>query len=1005
MSWQIRFPDGIRYVAEKQLEHLPEEAEDALDLLFKKKFGRIGDLRGSITHIRLSGKLADLIYSMETTLTTFYPYQFKPVLNFLDSPSRGILIADEVGLGKTIEAGLIWTELRSRYDARRLLVLCPAMLGAKWRQELARRFGIDAQIADASQVKRILCEYIEGDRRDFAIIASMQGLRPGKDWEEKSRDSFASASDELAFILNDMAYDEDLLDLLIIDEAHYLRNHGSMTYQIGRLLRNVAEHVVLLSATPVHLRSQDLYALLNLVDEDTFNQPHVFDDILNANAPLLAARDILLSGNPDISLFVKKINEAKKHVLLKNNRQLQAILDEVPKSDLIKDRSRRSYFAHRLEGINLLGHAVTRTRKRDVTEWRVVREAVAENIPMTLVEEEFYERVTGHVRDYCSRSGGHEGFLMVTPQRQISSSMPAALRDWQRRKKICFSLDEDIGSSVEDVRDVGPLVQSLLRDTVNFGNLEVLWENDSKYHRLFGLIKKHLQEYPFEKIVLFSYFRPTLYYLHERLMQDGIRGLVLVGGMPDTEKNFILKEFKDPQGPSLLLASEVASEGIDLQFARILVNYDLPWNPMRVEQRIGRIDRLGQESSKITVWNLFYENTIDARIYDRLYSRLKIFEYALGGMETVLGEEIKKMTLDLMGNRLSPSQEEDRIRQTAQALNNLKVEEDRLERDAGNLMAHGDFILRQIQAARDIGRSIQGNDLWIYTRDFLEINYKGCLLRQLESDNSVFELRLSEKAYYDLDRFMQDHRLAGQTRILQTHMPFYCEFKNQVQHDNAGNIEFINQFHPLIRFIGDKIKEKIRCGQRVYHPLVGVFLDHDYIPELPSGDYFFYVELWSVKGIRDVEKMAFSAKPFGMSSMLKDEDAEKLVVATARFGKDWPGVKNDVNTVLLEGLFDDCVSYLENRYNEYIMMLENENNDRADLQEKTLKLHMERQIENLSRVLKGHEEKGLSRMVPAVKGKMAKLETKVGSRLRALEAGRRLVHEQREICAGVLRLL
>lgn len=185
---QVTFTDGSQYISEKQLEILGTEAEDALDLFSKGKFGRARDLRGAITHIRLSGRLADLIYSMETTNTDFYPYQFKPVLNFLDSPSQGILIADEVGLGKTIEAGLIWTELRSRYDARRLMVLCPAMLRDKWKMELQRRFGITSNIADASEALQILNEYKTGDLSDFAIVASMQRLRPNRGWDDEDSD-------------------------------------------------------------------------------------------------------------------------------------------------------------------------------------------------------------------------------------------------------------------------------------------------------------------------------------------------------------------------------------------------------------------------------------------------------------------------------------------------------------------------------------------------------------------------------------------------------------------------------------------------------------------------------------------------------------------------------------------------------------------------------------------------------------------------------------------------
>jgi superfamily II DNA/RNA helicase len=244
------------------------------------------------------------------------------------------------------------------------------------------------------------------------------------------------------------------------------------------------------------------------------------------------------------------------------------------------------------------------------------------------------------------------------------------------------------------------------------GDLEELWNNDSKYKRLSSELKRYLNDHPKEKIVIFAYFRATLYYLQERLASEGIESLVIVGG-GSVDKYESLEHFRSPNGPNVLLASEVASEGVDLQFSRVVVNYDLPWNPMKVEQRIGRIDRLGQPSPKITIWNLFYADTIDARIYDRLYQRLGIFEYALGGLEAVLGEEIKKLTIDLMRGTLTREQEEARIAQTEQAISILREEEERLERNASNLIAHGDYILHQVKAARELGR-------WIATMKALD---------------------------------------------------------------------------------------------------------------------------------------------------------------------------------------------------------------------------------------------------------------------------------------------
>ena len=143
--WEIVFPGGTDWFTDQQFE-IVEQNEDPIDQLEMGRFGRVIDLRRNLTFVRLNGNLANLIYSMESTNTDFFPYQFKPVLNFLDSPSNNLLIADEVGLGKTIEAGLIWTELRSRIDSRRLMVLCPAMLRQKWYKELKEKFGISADI-------------------------------------------------------------------------------------------------------------------------------------------------------------------------------------------------------------------------------------------------------------------------------------------------------------------------------------------------------------------------------------------------------------------------------------------------------------------------------------------------------------------------------------------------------------------------------------------------------------------------------------------------------------------------------------------------------------------------------------------------------------------------------------------------------------------------------------------------------------------------------------------
>lgn len=183
LRYQITFADTTSWVPDDQIELLPLERENPIDLLQSGRLSRASDLRRTLTHVRLTGRLADVIYSMEATNTDFHPYQFKPVLWFLLSPSNALLIADEVGLGKTIEAGLIWTELRSRFDLRRLLVLCPAILRDKWQRELAQKIGVRADVVNAAGLLQRLQDH-DAAIRGFALICSLQGARPIRNWDD-----------------------------------------------------------------------------------------------------------------------------------------------------------------------------------------------------------------------------------------------------------------------------------------------------------------------------------------------------------------------------------------------------------------------------------------------------------------------------------------------------------------------------------------------------------------------------------------------------------------------------------------------------------------------------------------------------------------------------------------------------------------------------------------------------------------------------------------------------
>ena len=205
----------------------------------------------------------------------------------LNSPTDGLLVADEVGLGKTIEAGLVWTEIAARYQAKRLLVICPKVLCQKWQAELQEKFGLDANIYKADEVLNCL-ENKSIQQRGFIAICGMQSVRP-RPAEKRT----GTSADKLAEFLERVEEFDHRLDMLIVDEAHHLRNPSSQTHAIGPLFTKVAAFNMLLSATPINLKNRDLFSLLRLIDKDTFADESSLEEIIYANAPLMAAKDAL----------------------------------------------------------------------------------------------------------------------------------------------------------------------------------------------------------------------------------------------------------------------------------------------------------------------------------------------------------------------------------------------------------------------------------------------------------------------------------------------------------------------------------------------------------------------------------------------------------------------------------------------------------------------------------------------------------------------------------------
>ena len=243
--------------------------------------------------------------------------------------------------------------------------------------------------------------------------------------------------------------------------------------------------------------------------------------------------------------------------------------------------------------------------------------------------------------------------------------------------------------------------------------LKGLEASDTKFARLVEWLGRVREADGDQRIIVFSSFRRTISYLARRLQAAGFGVMELHGGIKD-DRQATIARFADSPGGTILLTSEVGGEGLDLQFCRILFNWDLPWNPMKVEQRIGRIDRIGQRSPSIEIINLIAADTIEEQVYNRLYERLGIIREALGDFEPILGDIIRDIELVLTDPELSPDRRAAELDRATQAAEQRKRESDELEREAPGLVAHGDSILQKIKDAQAPYKRLTGDDLRDY---------------------------------------------------------------------------------------------------------------------------------------------------------------------------------------------------------------------------------------------------------------------------------------------------
>ena len=329
--------------------------------------------------------LRNNVYAFNASRTRFFPYQFKPLLKFLDAPKHRLLIADEVGLGKTIEAGLILTEVRARQTVQRVLVVCPANLTQKWRMELKRRFGEEFEILDARGFNAFLRDY-EDSPHDVNLngIISLESIR-----QQNVLDQLEALSPSF--------------DLVIVDEAHHMRNFGRKQRKAGVLLSQSADAMLFLTATPIHLGNENLFSLLNILDDEEFPDLYTVDNRFHYNEPIIKAMICMGHIPPNLDEAVHFMESLAPSPWTTNNPTYSEVLDKLrmlSNDELDASATRRLILDTQrdLAELNLIGHIFTRTKKREVQTGMGMRKAYPIHITMTNLRN-FYNAVTAYVRE------------------------------------------------------------------------------------------------------------------------------------------------------------------------------------------------------------------------------------------------------------------------------------------------------------------------------------------------------------------------------------------------------------------------------------------------------------------------------------------------------------------------------------------------------------------------------------------------------------------------------
>lgn len=833
-------------------------------------------LHAALTALQLRHPSTTHLYSLFASRINFVPYQFRPVLKLIQSDRPRLLIADEVGVGKTIEAGLILKELQARRELRSVLVICPKPLVAehKWLEEM-KRFDEQFTHLDGPTLRYCIDEtHLDGvwpQQHTRAILPYSlfdETLLMGKQQGRKRQRGLLDLDPPPAF------------DLVIVDEAHHIRNTDTWAYRTVRYFCDNAEAVVLLTATPIQLGDNDLFTLLHLLRPDVLPTRQAFEQMAEPNPHINAAIEAARAARPDWQAAVREVlgqvvATAWGQGVMAADPCLQQAHDLLYADST--DAEARLILIRQLENLYTFAPLINRTRRRDIGDFTTRKpETIA--IDFTTEQAALYRDLLDLIARILAHRHGDMNlqFMLTTVRRQLASCvfglaplLDAMLHRHLSQVELSEVGDDDTPDDLDDVlAEFRGDVERLIRQA------NQLKGPDPKFEA-FRKTVRDKQKLLNNKLLVFSTFRHTLAYLVEQLSGESVRLGLIHGDVPDDERRELRHRFslpkEDPQALEVLLSSEVGCEGLDFQFCDALVNYDLPWNPMRVEQRIGRIDRYGQRSETVAIHNFITPGTVDAEIYERCLLRIGVFRQALGGSEEILGRLTREIRNIAENLTLSPAEQARRLQQLADNQILVIQEQAKLEEEQSTF-----FGLHLPRRDEDMVREASG--FWL--SQAMLANLVQRYLAQLEPDKSlpalpgkpVVTLQLAQEAREKLLADFKPLKLTGAAaraweRWLKGNDPYLTLTFDAATAADRRDIAFINPTHPLAR----------QAAQAVNPDAPPLCILRAVTDKVAPGRYPYAICRWQKLGLKD----DFAFQPLCTDPALADHLLTLLASAEA----------------------------------------------------------------------------------------------------------------------------